>query len=285
MRFDVVLGNPPYNDNMYLDFIEKGFELLKEDGNLVMITPAKFVYRLSEPDKAFRSEMLEHFKEMVFFPDAGDVFDIRLQGGISYFLVDKNKHNDVLVESICTSQPLLGSNGLKYLRRISDNLVIHNNAVYSICSKLGVFEKDFVPCKCAYNPVEGNWNLFIASVNAVSGSGKRLSSLFSSSGSMTVLGPITVTNDGNFGSPDIRCFYSAKTKEEADSYASYLNTRLVRFMLLVRMCSYHNDNPSTWKFVPDQGVYDHAYTDKELYDKYNLSDDEIKLIEACVVER
>ena len=285
MKFDVVIGNPPYNDNVYLDFIEKGHGLLKEDGNLIMITPAKFIYRLSEQDKAFKAGMLKHFSDMVYFLDAGDVFDIRLQGGVAYFVMNKRNNKQMRVMNCCEKQPLLDSNGEWQLRDVEEHMVIHNDTALSVCNKLGVFDKDFSACKCAYVPVDGNWNLFIASVNGISSSGKTSSNILSNSGNMTVLGPITVTNDGNFGSPDIRCFFSARTKEEADSYASYLNTKLVRFMLLLRMCSYHNDNPSTWKFVPEQEVYDHIYSDAELYAKYKLSDAEIALVEASVVAR
>ena len=38
MRFDVVVGNPPYNSGMDLDFVNKGFDLCTK--YCVMITPA-----------------------------------------------------------------------------------------------------------------------------------------------------------------------------------------------------------------------------------------------------
>lgn len=39
------------------------------------------------------------------------------------------------------------------------------------------------------------------------------------------------------------------------------------------------------RFVPDPGAFDHIFTDEELYKKYNLTDDEIKLIESVIKER
>lgn len=44
-------------------------------------------------------------------------------------------------------------------------------------------------------------------------------------------------------------------------------------------------NKETWRFVPDPGAFDHIFTDEELYKKYNLTDDEIKLIESVIKER
>lgn len=40
MKFDVVIGNPPYNKGMDLDFVDLGYKLSKK--NVCMITPAKW---------------------------------------------------------------------------------------------------------------------------------------------------------------------------------------------------------------------------------------------------
>lgn len=40
-----------------------------------------------------------------------------------------------------------------------------------------------------------------------------------------------------------------------------------------------------WRFVPDPGAFDHIFTDDELYKKYNLTQDEIDLIESVIKER
>ena len=39
MKFDIIIGNPPYNRGMDLDFVNKGFDLCEQ--YCVMITPAK----------------------------------------------------------------------------------------------------------------------------------------------------------------------------------------------------------------------------------------------------
>lgn len=44
-------------------------------------------------------------------------------------------------------------------------------------------------------------------------------------------------------------------------------------------------NKETWRFVPDPGKFDHIFTDQELYKKYNLTDDEINIIESVIKER
>lgn len=40
-----------------------------------------------------------------------------------------------------------------------------------------------------------------------------------------------------------------------------------------------------WKFVPAPEVFDHIFTDDELYKKYDLTDEEITIIESVIKER
>ena len=40
MKFDVVIGNPPYNKGMDLDFVDLGYKISNK--YTVMITPAKW---------------------------------------------------------------------------------------------------------------------------------------------------------------------------------------------------------------------------------------------------
>ena len=44
--YDTIIGNPPYvkktKGNLYLEFIEKCFDLLNEDGELIFIVPSDF---------------------------------------------------------------------------------------------------------------------------------------------------------------------------------------------------------------------------------------------------
>ena len=40
MKFDVVIGNPPYNSDLYLDFMQLGYQL--SSNYVCMITPAKW---------------------------------------------------------------------------------------------------------------------------------------------------------------------------------------------------------------------------------------------------
>ena len=70
------------------------------------------------------------------------------------------------------------------------------------------------------------------------------------------------------------------TRGEAESLASYLRTRFVRFLVSLRKSTQHATR-GVYKFVPVQ-TWDREWTDEELYAKYGLTDEEIAFIESIV---
>ncbi len=69
-------------------------------------------------------------------------------------------------------------------------------------------------------------------------------------------------------------------QREAQSALSYLSCRLTRFLILLHKPS-HNTTRKVYTFVPKQS-WDRQWTDKMLYNKYGLSDDEIAFVEKIV---
>lgn len=115
MKFDVVIGNPPYNKGMDLDFIDMGFELSKQ--YTAMITPAKWQTADANQGVAsknmtygkFREKLVPHMSKVVFYPECSDVFGIAQADGITYFLIDKDTHATCVVENRCKLQSLFNS--------------------------------------------------------------------------------------------------------------------------------------------------------------------------------
>ena len=46
-----------------------------------------------------------------------------------------------------------------------------------------------------------------------------------------------------------------------------------------------NSSNDWWRFVPVSKAFDHIFTDQELYEEYNLTDEEINIIESVIKER
>jgi hypothetical protein len=104
MKFDVVVGNPPYNSDKYLDFVTIGHGLASKYS--LWITPAKWQAKGGKENDTFREKIVPYMSKIVYYPDTDDVFEIRMSGGISYYIIDKNVHkikNTKVISNRCDS--------------------------------------------------------------------------------------------------------------------------------------------------------------------------------------
>lgn len=63
-----------------------------------------------------------------------------------------------------------------------------------------------------------------------------------------------------------------------------MNTKLVSFLYYLGCCG-TTLTKEFFRFIPDPEKFDHIFTDQELYKKYNLTDEEINIIESVIKER
>jgi len=73
------------------------------------------------------------------------------------------------------------------------------------------------------------------------------------------------------------------TAREAENYAEYLATKFVRFLILQRKVT-QDVRPDNFAFVPDLDMKK-RWTDKKLYEYFQLSADEIDYIESAIHPR
>ena len=101
-KFDVVIGNPPYQDNelgdnttyappIYHEFMEEAYKL---SDKVSFITPARFLFNAGSTPKAWNKKMLsdENLKVTYFEPDSSKVFqNTDIKGGIAITYRDTTK--------------------------------------------------------------------------------------------------------------------------------------------------------------------------------------------------
>ncbi|MEX2167672.1 MAG: Eco57I restriction-modification methylase domain-containing protein, partial [Pirellulales bacterium] len=137
MQFDVIIGNPPYQLDdggygtsaapIYQLFVERALDL--DPRYAVFVTPSRWMAGGKGLDK-YRERMLsdKSLRNIVDFPKLYEGFPgVKIRGGISYFLWDRDYQGPCQVQTIWDGQPT-GPMVSRYLNTY-DVLVRRNEAV------------------------------------------------------------------------------------------------------------------------------------------------------------
>lgn len=118
-----------------------------------MITPAKWQAKGGPKNEAFRRDIVPYMSKIVYYPDTGDIFRIRLQGGVSYYLLDKfkNINSPVLVKNVCKRVKYFNS-AWESISILNQKCVLYNNKIRAIVDKVGAFSKSFNQLDFGYTP-------------------------------------------------------------------------------------------------------------------------------------
>jgi site-specific DNA-methyltransferase (adenine-specific) len=149
MRFDVVIGNPPYQLSdgggsgtsaapIYQYFVEQAKKL--EPNYLAMVVPARWFAGGKGLDE-FRARMLNdtQIRSIDDFADSSDVFPgVQIKGGVCYFLWARNSSGDVCVRT--HDKGNLISTAVRPLLEPGLDVFIRYNEAIDILKKVAVQE-------------------------------------------------------------------------------------------------------------------------------------------------
>lgn len=276
MKFNVVVGNPPYNKDAYIDFAELGNRVSLQCSS--MIIPAKWQGKTDSKNSRFRDKLSKYMEKVVYYPDCGDIFYIADVGGICYYIMNKDIHSDCLIVNKCNTNKYIDNK--QSIRSINDGLSCYSD---SIVSKVG--KTDNI-CKEAEIK---QFNYMITTPPAIGGTKGCESFLFGKTGMLQCLKAGTVyTRDKAVKLPShYKVLCSSDNLDELNSMISFVNTKLVRFLVLIGLCTQSTITPETWRYVPrpDKKEFNHIFTDEEMYNRYGLDDSDIEIIENTIKER
>lgn len=319
MKFDVIIGNPPYqlgSDGgtrdvpIYNHFVEQAKKL--NPRYLSMIIPSRWMASglgLSE----FRQTMLNdrHIRKLVDYPVASEVFSgVEIKGGVCYFLWERDMEGDCAVTTI-RGDEVIGpvdrkldeydilvrdSRALNILRKVQNKNEPSITEILSVDKEFG-WTSNFTGFHEEQNKGDvalyfirrgkrGNgwisrdeiikssnlvdtWKVLIP--QAGSDGGQKLPDL--------VLGKPMIVSSPSVCTQSFLFFY-VQSAEEARSIDSYLRTRFFRFLVSLRKITQHATR-STYTWVPQQ-KWDRNWTENELYQKYDITKDEIAFIETMI---
>ena len=318
MHFDLVIGNPPYQlsdgghnasaSPIYQLFVESAKDLDPE--HMVMVTPSRW-FAGGKGLNDYRDEMLHdhRLRSLVDYPKLYEAFPgVKIRGGVSYFLWSRTYDGPCRIQTMWDGYPT-GPAVERYLDEF-DVLVRQNEAVPILKKVLAYCEESIEgqissrkpfgfatnykgesrasqledPVKLFANQevrftdrteiqVNPEWvDRWKVLMTRVQGTSAAVETMFLSR-------PI-IAEPGTACTETYIVAGSFDSREEAESLASYLRTRFVRFLVSLRKST--QDAPRhVYSFIPVQS-WDHEWTDEELYAKYGLTDEEIAFIESIV---
>ena len=113
-KYDTIIGNPPYvktkKGNLYIDFIEKCFNLLNENGELIFIVPSDFI-KLTSSGKIINKMMESGTFTHIIKPHNENLFE---NASVDIIVFRYCKNNNLDKKTIVNKQEkyLINSNGI-----------------------------------------------------------------------------------------------------------------------------------------------------------------------------
>ena len=312
MRFDVVIGNPPYQlsdgghgrsaSPIYHKFIEQAKKLSPR--YLCMVIPARW-YSGGKGLDSFRKEMLadKNLRVLVDFENSSEVFPgVDIAGGICYFL---RSHIESDMCKVLNSK----EGEIKASERKLDEfkIFIRQSQAISIIRKIKKAESKSGRISEIISPrkpfgIVGNYpptnkgvpchftqkiGLKYAKLQDIKDKGNLLGKWklliprapiagqtdFSKPVGFYYEGNVKIAKPGECCTESWLVAYSADSKKEIMSFKSYLFTKTFRFLLLQAVVS---QDVSREKFflVPDLGKYNQTFTDEILRKRWNITENE-----------
>lgn len=323
MKFDVIIGNPPYHISdggdkklktrsrgsavpLYPEFVEQAKKLRPR--YLIMITPSRW-FTSGRGLNIFRDKMLsdDRLRIIVDYPLSSECFPgVEIKGGVSYFLWARDSRGDCKVitrrnqKESCLERPLL--------EKGSDVFIRFNEAIPILRKVLSFNDDSFKSQVSSQKPfglrtyITGLPNKFPDSVKIYTNKGfgyihesditsnreyinmhKVFISMAYGAGEDY---PHQIINKPFYGEPFSCCTETYliigpyASKQESINVIRYIKTRFFRFLVLLKKPTQHAAQ-KVYEFVPMQD-FSKSWTDKELYEKYDLTQEEIDFIESMV---
>lgn len=318
MKFDVIIGNPPYQLNdggaqasatpLYDKFVLQAKRM--KPRYLTMIIPSRWFAGGKGLDD-FRDEMLHdnRLREIVDFPMSEDCFTgVKIEGGVCFFLWNRDNRGLCKVKTITKNKistlerPLL-ENGVNIFIRYNEAITIFKKVIkfneesfsqivstrkpFGLATNFtyylkngdnsfikiygnkftGYLSKDFII------PRNQNWiDKYKIYISKAYGMGDL---------SYTqVIGHPFIGEKNSICTETYILIGPFESLEETKNVLTYMKTKFFRFMVSL-IKNTQDCTQKVYQFVPMQD-FSKPWTDKELYKKYILTQEEIDFIESMI---
>jgi len=316
MKFDVIIGNPPYQLNdggfgksaapLYHKFVQQAKKL--NPTYLTMIIPSRWFAGGKGLDD-FRKEMLndKRIKKIVDFENANDCFPgVDIAGGICYFLWSKDYQGDCEVVNFVnghethSKRPLnefptiiRNSGAVPIIRKVLSlnepkmNTMVSSRKPFGIPTtgrpnKTGDIVLRWLGGEGPYKRVNVNVGIEIIDSWKVITSyvGYDHAGNPGKDGKRKVFSKIEILKPGTICTETYLVVGAFDSENKAINLKEYMKSKFFRFLVSQFMYSHHITKDS-YQFVPIQD-FNELWNDEKLYAKYGLNDKEIDQIENSI---
>ncbi|MEY1640480.1 Eco57I restriction-modification methylase domain-containing protein [Tenuifilum osseticum] len=316
MKFDVIIGNPPYQLSdggygrsakpLYHKFLQQAKKINPKF--LVMIIPDRW-FAGGKGLNDFRDQMLsdKRFRKLVDYTSASDIFPgADVPGGVCYFLWDSSYNGETEIEirngsQIDTSKRYLNEfdtfirysvavEVIKKIKRLSKSFLseqVSSRKPFGLATNIRPKSKGDLKLK--YYGGYGNYPSNLITV------GKDLIPLWKvitsktsydhagqpdKEGKRRVFSTLEILKPNEICTESYIICGAFYTEKECKNLLSYLKTKFTRF--LVSQLTFSQDiTKDRFAFVPLQD-FSEPWTDEKLYKKYGLTEEEIAFIESMI---
>lgn len=313
MKFDVIIGNPPYNasgneNTIYDKFYYRAKQI--QPRKICYIIPSRWYSGGKAYLDKFRFEMINdtRIKVLVDYINNQDIFpNVEIKGGICYFVWDADYNGVCCVKTHLSKDKISVSN--RYLKTpYSDVLIRHNEAVLILDKVLSKKEKLFSSIVSSTNPFGLSTNVNVKEsqsdndvvIYARGGVGyyqkdmiernigwlDKYKVYISESYNGGDVIPHQIINQPIFGDKGTCCTGTYivigpfDNKEITENVMSYIRTKFFRFLVSNKKISQHASK-KVYEFVPMQD-FSKKWTDEELFDRYDLTNEERNYIRTQI---
>jgi site-specific DNA-methyltransferase (adenine-specific) len=321
MKFDVIVGNPPYQLSdgggngksampIYQKFIEQAQKLNPK--YLTMIIPARW-YAGGKGLDEFRNNMLKDNRivELVDFENSAEVFSgVDIAGGICYFLWDRDYKGNCKITNVANGEKITSVRSLnefevfirhsksipiiKKIHKIESpkyylHKIISSRKPFGLPSTYKPLSKG-IPCYFTQRiGVKYADSKDVTDQLKIIDKWKLLIPFAPIAGQTDFSKPVGFYYDGNIriAKPGEICTesylvaFASNSEQSVLSFKSYLLTKIFRFLLLQTVVS-QNVTRERFMFIPNLEHYDIEYSDDILRKKWNISDDEWDFIDSKI---
>lgn len=321
MKFDVIIGNPPYqiedsgngasSKPLYHLFIEQAKKM--NPRFLTMIVPSRWFSGGKGLDD-FRDNMLKDNRIRVIhdYLDASECFSgVEIKGGVNYFLWDRDNKGDCEIYTHKNGE-IISKSTRPLLEEGCDIFVRYNGAISILRKVKSLNEKTMDNLVSSRKPFGFETNFENYKLEPFDNSIKLYYNGWQKEGLGYVDKDLITNNkdlinkykvllpeaigEGGFNDilkpfiaePDSCCtetylvINSFDNKKEAENLVKYIETKFFRFLVALIKNTQHATK-KVYSFVPIQD-WNEEWTDEKLYNKYKLSNSEIDFIEGMIKE-